>query len=301
MQKSKIAVVGYGHVGQGVVDAVLETPDMELVGIVELPHIVESLKKKIKDVPVVSDVKELGHVDVAILAINSRAVPEVASIYLKMGINTVDAYDIHGKATLQLRASLNRLAREHGAVAVISAGWDPGTDSIIRTIMEIIAPKGITNVNFGPGMSMGHTVAVKSIPGVKDAISITVPKGMGLHKRIVYIELEEGYDFEKVSEAIKKDPYFISDETHVFRVENVSNLIDMGHSVRIERKGVSGKTHNQKMEYTMSIVNPAATGQVMVAAARASLKQKPGCYTLLEIPPIDFLYGDIENLLCRLV
>lgn len=301
MQKSKIAVVGYGHVGQGVVDAVLESPDMELVGIVELPHVVESLKEKVKDFPVVSDVRELGRVDVAILAINSRAVPEVAPYYLKMGMNTVDAYDIHGESILQLRADLDRVAKENGAVAVISAGWDPGTDSIIRAVMEIVAPKGITNVNFGPGMSMGHTVAVKSIPGVKDAISITVPKGMGLHKRIVYVELQDGYDFEKVSEAVKNDPYFIADETHVFCVENVKNLIDVGHGVHIERKGVSGKTHNQKMEFTMSVVNPAATGQVMVSAARASLKQKPGCYTLLEIPPIDFIYGDREKLLLHLV
>lgn len=301
LQKSKIAVVGYGHVGQGVVDAVLESPDMELVGIVELPHVVESLKEKVKDFPVVSDVRELGRVDVAILAINSRAVPEVAPYYLKMGMNTVDAYDIHGESILQLRADLDRVAKENGAVAVISAGWDPGTDSIIRAVMEIVAPKGITNVNFGPGMSMGHTVAVKSIPGVKDAISITVPKGMGLHKRIVYVELQDGYDFEKVSEAVKNDPYFIADETHVFCVENVKNLIDVGHGVHIERKGVSGKTHNQKMEFTMSVVNPAATGQVMVSAARASLKQKPGCYTLLEIPPIDFIYGDREKLLLHLV
>lgn len=301
MQKSKIAVVGYGHVGQGVVDAVLESPDMELVGIVELPHVVESLKEKVKDFPVVSDVRELGRVDVAILAINSRAVPEVAPYYLKMGMNTVDAYDIHGESTLQLRADLDRVAKENGTVAVISAGWDPGTDSIIRAVMEIVAPKGITNVNFGPGMSMGHTVAVKSIPGVKDAISITVPKGMGLHKRIVYVELQDGYDFEKVSEAVKNDPYFIADETHVFCVENVKNLIDVGHGVHIERKGVSGKTHNQKMEFTMSVVNPAATGQVMVSAARASLKQKPGCYTLLEIPPIDFIYGDREKLLLHFV
>lgn len=301
LQKSKIAVVGYGHVGQGVVDAVLESPDMELVGIVELPHVVESLKEKVKDFPVVSDVRELGRVDVAILAINSRAVPEVAPYYLKMGMNTVDAYDIHGESILQLRADLDRVAKENGAVAVISAGWDPGTDSIIRAVMEIVAPKGITSVNFGPGMSMGHTVAVKSIPGVKDAISITVPKGMGLHKRIVYVELQDGYDFEKVSEAVKNDPYFIADETHVFCVENVKNLIDVGHGVHIERKGVSGKTHNQKMEFTMSVVNPAATGQVMVSAARASLKQKPGCYTLLEIPPIDFIYGDREKLLLHLV
>ena len=32
----------------------------------------------------------------------------------------------------------------------------------VRTMLEAIAPKGITYTNFGPGMSMGHTVAAVS-------------------------------------------------------------------------------------------------------------------------------------------
>jgi len=75
----------------------------------------------------------------------------------------------------------------------------------------------------------------------------------------------------------------------------------MGQGVHIKRKGVSGRTHNQKMEFIMSVINPAATGQVMASAARASLRQKPGCYSLLEIPPIDFIYGDREQLLHNLI
>ena len=301
MSKTKVAIVGFGHVGRGAGEAACRSPDMDLVGIVELPRIVETLKYKVKDIPVVTDVKELGHVDVAILAINSRSVPKVAPYYLRLGINTVDAYDIHGEDTMTLRANLDSIAKENNCVSIISAGWDPGTDSIIRTVMEILTPRGITNVNFGPGMSMGHTVAAKAIEGVRDAISITVPKGMGLHKRIVYIELAEGYSFEEVSKAIKIDPYFINDETHIIQVESITDLIDMGHGVHIERKGVSGRTHNQKIEFRMSVINPAATGQVMVSAARASLKQKPGCYSLPEIPPVDFLYGEKEKLLKRLI
>jgi len=301
MTNARIVVVGYGNVGRGAVEAVLESPDMDLVGIIEIPQKVEDVKKKVKDIAVTSDIKELGHVDVAILAIGSRAVSNVAPLYLKMGINTVDAYDIHGDATMKLKRELNEIAKKHNAVSIISAGWDPGTDSIVRALFEIIAPRGVTYVNFGPGMSMGHSVAVKAIPGVKDAISITVPKGMGLHKRLVYVEIKDGVDFKQIEEAIKKDPYFQHDETHVYKVDNVKDLIDMGHGVHIERKGVSGRTHNQKMEFIMSVINPAATGQVMASAARASLRQKPGCYSLLEIPPIDFIYGDREQLLHNLI
>jgi len=104
----------------------------------------------------------------------------------------------------------------------------------------------------------------------------------------------------KETQDIKNDAYFIKDETHVFEVDDVKAFIDKGHGVHMDRKGVSGKTHNQKIDFFMSVSNPAATSQVMVSAARASIKQKPGGYTLLEIPPVDFIYGDKFNWLERL-
>ena len=196
---------------------------------------------------------------------------------------------------------MGEVARKHGKVSVISAGWDPGSDSIVRALLEACAPKGITYTNFGPGMSMGHTVAVKAIDGVKAALSMTIPVGTGIHRRMVYIELKDGYDFKLVAEAIKADPYFVHDETHVMQVECVDNLKDMGHGVNLTRKGVSGKTQNQLFEFDMKINNPALTGQILVATARASMKQQPGCYTLIEIPVIDMLYGDREELIRHLV
>ena len=184
---------------------------------------------------------------------------------------------------------------------MICAGWDPGTDSVVRALLECIAPKGITYTNFGPGMSMGHTVAVKALPGVKDALSITLPKGTGLHKRYVYVTLQEGAHFDEVKAAILADPYFSHDESYVFPADDVHQLLDLGHGVHMERKGVSGRSHNQRMEFIMSVMNPAATAQVMVSSARAALRQKPGCYTMLEIPPLDFLAGERDALVRRLV
>lgn len=302
MQKWRIAVVGYGNVGREVVPAVLESPDMEMAGIIlKDSDKVKEAKKQLVDIPIVTDVRELGRVDGVILSIPSRSVPQVAPQYLEMGINTVDSFDIHGDSIISLRKDLDKLAKAHNAVSVISAGWDPGSDSIVRTLLEIITPRGITYTNFGPGMSLGHTVAVKSIEGVEDALSMTIPEGTGLHKRLVYVQVKDGYDFEKIAQLVKADPYFVEDETHVYKVDNVKSLIDKGHGVHIERKGVSGRTHNQRTEFIMSISNPAAAGQIMVSAARASFKQKPGCYSTLEIPIIDFLYGDKEQLLHRLI
>ena len=127
-----------------------------------------------------------------------------------LGIHTVDSFDIHTGITA-LRRTLDAEAKKHNTVSIISAGWDPGSDSIVRTMLEAIAPKGITYTNFGPGMSMGHTVAVKAIEGVKAALSMTIPTGTGIHRRMVYIELKDGYEFDKVAAAIKADPYFVND------------------------------------------------------------------------------------------
>lgn len=299
MNKLRVAVVGYGNVGRCALEAVQAAPDMELAGVVRR-QVPSAIPPELAGVRVVTDIGELGDVHGALLCVPTRSVPEYAEMLLRRGIHTVDSYDIHGDLA-DLRRRLDPVAREHGAVAVISAGWDPGTDSIIRAVLEFMAPRGITYTNFGPGMSMGHTVAVKAIPGVRDALSITIPAGMGVHKRAVYVEVEPGADFAAIEQAIKADPYFAKDETRVTQVESVSQLMDVGHGVVIDRKGVSGATHNQLFRFEMRINNPALTAQVMVAALRAAARQKPGCYTLIEIPVVDFLPGDREVWIRKLV
>ncbi len=299
MEKIKVAIVGYGNIGQYALQAVEAAPDMECVGIVRRSG-AENKPAELADYPVVKNIKELEGVQVAILATPTRKVEEYAKECLALGINTVDSFDIHTKI-VDLRRSLDAVAKGNNAVSVISAGWDPGSDSIVRTLMQSLAPKGITYTNFGPGRSMGHSVAVRAIDGVKDALSMTIPVGTGIHRRMVYVELEEGADFDTVAKAIKADPYFVNDETHVQQVDSVDALNDVGHGVNLVRKGVSGKTHNQLFEFDMKINNPALTAQVLVNVARASLKQQPGAYTMIEIPVIDMLPGDKEDLIRHLV
>ena len=290
--------MGYGNIGKYVVEALEAAADFEIAGIVRRASSVATAGES--KYPVVSSLEQLERVDVAILCTPSRLVEQSAEAALKLGISTVDSFDIHTGIADQ-RRRLDAVARENGAAALISAGWDPGSDSVVRALLEVCAPQGITYTNFGPGMSMGHTVAVKAIEGVKAALSMTIPVGTGLHRRMVYIELEEGYDFDKVAEAIKTDAYFIHDETHVKQVESVDALLDMGHGVNMVRKGVSGKTQNQRFEFNMSIDNPGLTSQILVAGARAVLRQQPGAYTMIEIPLIDFLTGDRDQIIRRLV
>ena len=299
MKKIRAAIVGYGNIGHYVLDAVNAAPDFELAGVVRRNG-AENKPAELDAYPVVKNIRELKDVDVAILATPTRSVEEYAKDILALGIHTVDSFDIHTDI-VALRRELGAVAKQHQAVSVISAGWDPGSDSVVRALLQAIAPKGITYTNFGPGMSMGHTVAVKAIEGVKAALSMTIPTGTGIHRRMVYIELKDGYEFAKVAEAIKKDEYFAHEETHVIQVPCVDDLLDMGHGVNLTRKGVSGKTQNQLFEFNMRINNPALTAQVLVGVARAAMKQQPGCYTMIELPVIDLLYGDREELIRALV
>lgn len=299
MKKIRAAVVGYGNIGHYALQALQAAPDFEVAGIVRRQG-EENKPTELAPYKVVKDIRDLGDVDVALLCTPTRRVEEYAKEILALGINTVDSFDIHTQIT-SLRRSLNETATAHGAVSIISAGWDPGSDSIVRTLLQAIAPKGITYTNFGPGMSMGHTVAVKAIEGVQAALSMTIPTGEGIHRRMVYIEVKPGYDFEKVAAAIKADAYFVNDETHVIEVPCVDDVIDMGHGVHLTRKGVSGKTQNQLFSFDMKINNPALTGQVLVCSARAAMRQKPGCYTLVEVPVIDLLPGEREELIGHLV
>ena len=294
----KVAIFGFGNLGKAAVEAIEAANDLELCGIILRP---QSLTKPNLTVPVVDDISKLTtKPDVAILCVPTRSVPEVAEKCLALGINTVDSYDIHTDIW-ELRNRLDAAAKAGGATAVISVGFDPGIDSVVRTLMEAAAPQGKTFTNFGPGKSMGHTVAVKAIAGVKNALSLTIPLGTGVHRRMVYVEPLEGYNFDDIAAKIKADPYFSNDETHVYLEKDVNSLIDVGHGVNITRKGVSGKTHNQLLEFNMKINNPALTTQIMIACARAAAKQTPGAYTIIELPVIDMLEGNKEDLVRRLV
>ena len=301
-KKLRIAIQGYGNIGRYALQAVQAAPDLELVGVVRRTTSLRGeLPVELRSVAVVDQMEQLGKVDVALLCTPSRSVPQLAQEILALGINTVDSFDIHGDPLLEHRANLRSVAQSQGRVAVVAAGWDPGTDSMVRALMELMTPQGLTFTNFGPGMSMGHSVAVKALPGVEDALSLTIPKGSGLHRRLVYVQLAPGVELAEVEQSIQADPYFIRDETHVYQVESVHNLQDVGHGVLLERRGVSGQTDNQSLRWEMRINNPALTAQIMVSAARASVKQQPGAYTLLEIPLVDYFSGDSDELIRRLV
>lgn len=296
MERIRVCVVGYGNVGREAVECVKQAPDMELAGVVR-----RSLQGSPAHLPVVTRVEQLERIDTAILTLPSRSIPAAAAAYLQRGINTVDGYDIHGEEMLALRENLGALARANGRVAVIGAGWDPGTDSIIRMLFHAIAPGGSTHTDYGPGVSMGHSTAARAVPGVIDALSMTLPLGGGKHRREVYVILDQRADPAVIAKKIREDPYFRSDPTAVIAVEDLGPYRTTAHGVAITRTGSAGTARRQRLELKMRIVNPAAAAQIMISAARASRRLQPGGYVLGEIPPIDLLPAGRENAIALLV
>ena len=290
----KIALVGYGNIGRAVIAAAENAHDVEVVGIVR------RAPGAVGNYTVATNIDDLPPFDVALLCTPSRMVPDWAESLLSRGICTVDSFDIHGDIPA-VRKRLDIAAKSGGAVSILSAGWDPGSDSVVRALLLAAAPQGITHTNFGPGMSMGHSVAVRAIDGVADALSMTIPKGESLHRRMVYVQPNGSRPFADIAAAIKADPYFAHDETHVIEVSDIGALRSMAHGVNLERIGVSADAQNQRFSFQMAIDNPALTGQIMLSCARAATRQTPGCYTMIELPMIDLLPGDRDTHIAKLV
>lgn len=293
MRKTAVAIVGWGNVGRACKRAISECSDMYLAGVVRRASSLKTEDPTLENTVVVSDIKELGDVDVALLCIPSREVPQRIREYHAMGINTVDSFDEHHRI-VSLRRELDVSAKVKKTVSIIGAGWDPGTDSLIRALMKVVSLTGHTTTTFGGnkgGRSMGHTVQVKSIAGVKDAVALTLANGRGKQKRKVYVELEKGADITAIEKAILADDYFKNEPTEIMVVKNIDKYNTLQHSAEIERTGMQA---NQM--YSVSGNNPEFTANIMVSSVRACMnaynKEDYGVYTFIERPIIDYLAGN---------
>lgn len=293
MKKIAIAIVGWGNVGRACKRAIGECSDMVLKGVVRRQSSLSYDDPELEGVRVVSDIRALGDIDVALLCIPSREVPERVRAYHEMNINTVDSYDEHQHIAF-LRRDLDLTAKVKKVVSIFGAGWDPGTDSMVRALMRVVSLTGRTTTTFGGekgGRSMGHTVQAKSFEGVKNAVALTLANGRGKQKRKVYVELEDGADIKAIEKEMLQDAYFSSDPTEVIAVESIDPFNTLNHSALIERTGME-----VNQTYTVQGINPEFTANVMVASARACMrayeKGEYGAYTFIERPIIDYLPGN---------
>lgn len=306
----KAAVFGLGNIGHYAVEALEAAPDFECLGIVRRAS---SLGKDPLSLRGLTDfpgmdalIEHRGRPDVVLVCAPSREVPATVEDLLTRGLNTVDSFDIHDRVVETLTA-MQAQAQKGKAVAVMSAGWDPGSDSALRALFEAMIPVGTSFTNFGRGRSMGHSVAARAIEGVADATAITIPLGGGRHSRLVYIVLKKGADFEAVRQRIQADPYFSHDPLELRQVQaaELPFVADASHGVLLERLGASGMTSNQQIRFDMRINNPALTAQIMVSCARAAVRfaaeGKHGAFTMIDIPPVMLLAGERMHHIAHLV
>lgn len=303
-----VVIHGFGNIGKNVLQALESAPDMECVGVIRRAASLGTQTADLRGVQEFSGLDPLiaakGKPQVAIVCGPSRNVPEDAGKYLAAGLHTVDSFDIH----TEIPATVDRLqvaAAAAKCVAVTAAGWDPGTDSVLRALFEAMTPVGTTFTNFGRGRSMGHSVAARAIDGVADATSITIPIGGGRHSRLVYVLPEAGVSQDVIKARLAADDYFSHDPLDVRFVNDQAALdavADNSHGVLMERIGASGLTSNQRLTFDMRIDNPALTAQVLVSCARAATRLPVGaCYTLIDIPPVALLPGERAEHIARLV
>ncbi len=302
-----VIVHGLGNIGANVIRSLETAPDMQCLGVIRGEKSLGTKNRELRGLPEFSSLDALvqakGKPAVAIICGPSRLVPADAERYLAAGLHTADSFDIHNEIPA-LAEKLAPLAVKAGRSAVIAAGWDPGTDSVLRALFLAMVQTGTTFTNFGRGRSMGHSVAARAIPGVADAGSMTIPRGGGRHSRLVFVLPKAGAGPDAIRAALAADPYFSHDPLEVKFVssrEELAGAMDNSHGVLMERTGASGLTSNQRLTFDMRIDNPALTAQVLVSAARAATRMPPGCHTLIDIPPVALLPGERMEHIARLV
>lgn len=113
-----------------------------------------------------------GTIDVCILCGGSATDLPVQTPAITKNFNTIDSFDTHAKIPEHF-TNVDKEAKEHQTVSIISTGWDPGLFSLNRLYAQSILPEGETYTFWGKGVSQGHSDALRRIVGVADAINLS--------------------------------------------------------------------------------------------------------------------------------
>ena len=328
MEKIRVVIAGYGNVGRGVLASLRNNPDMEAVGVVSRSP--ERVKKELTSIPVMP-IGDSGawlaafRPDVAILCGGSKNdLPKQGPMMAKL-VNTVDSFDNHSRIP-EYFAEMDTAAKAAGHVSVISTGWDPGIFSLERVLGGAFIPgaRAYGFYGLGPkgGLSMGHSDALRTIPGVKDARQFThaIPEAIervrrgenpdfqpgDMHTRECFVVVEEGADKEAITRAILEMPgYFAPYRTTVNFIsqqELDEKYKGFPHDGLAIAAGKTGNGNAALAEYRCQWgSNPEATANVLVAHARAVVRLaregRKGAFTILDIPASYFTTLSREELL----
>ena len=307
----RVGIVGYGNVGRGAESAVLQSEDMILTGIFtrRSPNSVHPLREGTPVFPVSFLMEQKAEADVLLLCGGSATDLPVQTPELAQRYCVVDTFDTHARIPEHF-ANVDAAAKAGGTAAIISTGWDPGLFSMMRLLGNSILPEGTGDTFWGPGVSQGHSDAVRRVEGVADARQYTIPvqktvsavrKGESgftprdKHTREVYVVLKEGADPQRVAQEIITMPnYFDAYDTTVHFIsaeEMAAEHAAMPHGGFVIRSGKLGteRQYSSLMEFKLELdSNPMFTGAIMAAFGRACCRLheqgKTGCFTAFDVP-----------------
>jgi diaminopimelate dehydrogenase len=305
--KIRIGIVGYGNLGRGVEKAMEHNPDLQLKAIfTRRPP--EQVQAQGNVVPISDIYAYQGQVDVMILCGGSADdLPEQGPLYAA-AFNTVDSFDRHSHIP-QYFSAVDTAARQGSNLSLISIGWDPGLFSLARLLFASVLPTGKSYTFWGKGVSQGHSVAIRRIPGVREAVQYTVPVPETVekirqgaspeltpreqHLRVCFVVPEVGADLGAIEATIKAMPgYFADYDTTVNFItedEFAAEHTGMPHGGFVIRTGTTDPSHQQQMEFRLALKsNPEFTASILVAYARAVYKLhragERGARTIFDIP-----------------
>ena len=309
----RIGIMGYGNLGRGIECAIKQNDDLELAAVFTRrdPATVSILTEgaAVCNVKDVEDWKD--KIDVLMLCGGSATdLPVQTPEYAKL-FNVVDSFDTHARIPEHF-ANVDKAAKEHGHVGIISVGWDPGMFSLNRMYANAILPEGKDYTFWGKGVSQGHSDAIRRVEGVKDGKQYTIPVEAALeavrngedpelttrqkHTRECFVVLEEGADAKKVEEEIKTMPNYFSDydtTVHFISQEELDrDHSKIPHGGFVLRSGCTGweKENKHIIEYSLKLdSNPEFTSSVLVAYARAAYRMnkegQSGAKTVFDVAP----------------
>ena len=294
MTHKQVAVIGFGALGRACAAAIQHDEQCRLAGVVRRPERVhEGVPPAFGDVAVVSHVRELGQVDVALVCVPTEQAGGVAHDLLQHGIAVVDCVNLHGDAMQQHKQMLDKVAVHHRSSAVVGAGWDPGALSLFREFFALLTPKGHTEIRHRSGIQLHHTILAGEIPGLRDAVAMEQRDHDGHLQRYVYVELDGNADPEQVTAAIRSDPLWAGEDVQVFPVDSIAALEDEDHGVIIERRGAAAGVEHQMLLLEARFSEAALSAQLMLAVTRLLPSPRHGAFSLLDIPPAA-LWGELQ-------
>jgi len=279
MNRLRLAIVGFGRLGQACALALRDAPDFELAGVVRRER--GPLPRPFEHVAVAGHPRELERASIALVCVPAQATLEVARALLQQRLPLVECAALDGGALAAHHRALGEAARRHRVPAVVGAGWQPGALPLLQRVFEILIPRGQTEASAHPGVSLHRSAALEGVAGVAAALGCERRAADGRPQRYLYVQLAQGASLAEVERRVRADPLYAGEETELFQVDDVAALEAAASGIVLERRGTGGSEAHQNLllEARFDAVRFAA--RVMLDAARQLPRLGAGAHAWL--------------------